>query len=371
MNFTITTSELLSKLQVSGGAIGSNPSMPILEDFLFTLEGDHLTVTASNLETTIVTKAEPSSSDSGQVTIPAKTLIDTLKALPDQPIKFAINDDNQAVEITSSFGKYKLIGRDPSEFPQIPNAEDADSFVIPAAVLKSAMSRTAFATSNDELRQAMMGVFFDISEGQVTFVATDAHKLVRYTVRGMDSKKAGSFIVPKKSLSLLNSALLNEGDVTVSYNNKNAFFEYGDTAVTCRLIDARYPDYNAVIPTDNPLELVVNRKDLLSSLKRLAIYANKTTNQVIFNIQEDGLTISSEDLDFSNEAKEQLVCSFNGDPLTMGFNAKFFIEMLNILGTEEVHFHLSEPNRAGILVPSNNSDEEELIMLVMPVMMGY
>lgn len=345
--------------------------MPILEDFLFDIDGDQMTITASNLETTIITSAQPSSKDKGACTMPAKILIDTLKALPEQPLKFHVNDDNFAVKITSSFGTYKLSGGDPSEYPTIPSDDNTEKLNISAEALKIALSRTSFATSNDELRQAMMGVYFDIDEGKITFVATDAHKLVRYTLRGLDAKKAGSFIVPKKSLGLLNGALLNEGDVEVSYNAKNVFFRYDDTSVICRLIDARYPDYNAVIPSENPLELIAKRTDLLQSLKRLAIYANKSTNQVIFNMQEDGLTISSQDLDFSNEAKEQLVCTFNGDPLTMGFNAKFFIEMLNILETEEIHFHLSEPNRAGVLVPSNNSDEEELLMLVMPVMMGY
>jgi len=343
----------------------------MLEDFLFDLDGDKLEVTGSNLETTIITQIELSSGDKGKVSIPAKILMDTLKALPDQPLKFQVNDDNYAVEITSSFGKYRLSGRSADDYVKIPEADNTETFSLDAGMLKRAIAYTGFATSTDELRQAMMGLYFDIEEGKITFVATDAHKLVRYTLRGLNAATAGNFILPKKSLSLLNNALLNEGTVEVAYNAKNAFFDYEDTKVICRLIDSRYPDYNAVIPVDNPHELTLKRQDLLSSLRRLAIYANKATNQVMFNMQEDGLTISSEDIDFSNEAKEQLVCTFTGDDMTMGFNAKFFIEMLNIIGTDDVHLHLNDPNRAGILLPDDNSEDEELLMLVMPVMMGY
>lgn len=371
MNFTVPSSELLSKLQIAGGAINSNPVIPILEDFLFEIQGSNLTITATNLETTIITQVAIDATEEGRIAIPGKILMDTLKALPGQPVKFAVNMDNFGIKITSNYGTYKLAGRNPEDYPSTPAESDVQELVIPAETLKRSLARTTFATSNDELRLAMMGVNFNVNEGALTMVATDAHKLVRFILRGLKTESEGSFIVPKKSLSLLNNAVMDQGSVDVSYNATNAFFSYDDTKVICRLIDARFPDYNAVIPANNELEMIVDRADLLQSLKRIAIYANKSTNQVVFQIQEGSLTVSSQDLDFSNEANEQLSCSFNHDSLEIGFNAKFLIEMLSILETKDVHFFLSEPNKAGILVPAENPEGEDLLMLVMPVMMGY
>lgn len=371
MKFSVSSSDLLKQLQIAGGAIGSNPVMPILEDYLFKVEDRLLTIAATDLETSIITTVELIGSESnGMVAIPAKILVDTLKALPTQPITFTVNDDNFGIEITSSYGKYKLAGEDGADFPSIPQPDEVDSVSLPSATLAQAISKTLFATSNDELRPSMTGVYFQVDFNKLIFVATDAHKLVKYALTDVKSEVITSFIIPKKSLNLLKGALPNGEAVALSFNKANAFFTYGQTRFVSRLIDARYPDYNAVIPVDNPNLLTVSRTDFQNSLKRIAIYANKTTNQVILNINDGSLTISAQDLDFSNEATEQMACSYSGDPITIGFNAKFLIEMLGVLESDEVKMELSTPSRAGILLPSDAEEGVEVLMLVMPVMLS-
>ena len=371
MKFSVSSATLLKKLQLVNGAIGSNPVLPIMEDFLFTIEGNQLTLAGTDLETSITTNVEIMADGDGQVAIPAKILLDTLKALPEQPVTFSVNDDNYGIEITSAYGKYKLAGENGEDFPKIPQPDEVDTITMPASALANGVNKTIFATSSDELRPAMTGVYFQVDMNKLVFVATDAHKLVKYTLTETASDSATSFIVPKKALGLLRNALANNStDVTMAYNKANAFFSFGDTNLVCRLIDARYPDYNAVIPVDNPNLLTVNRADFQNSLRRIAIYANKTTNQVILNIAPDSLTISAQDLDFSNEATEQLACSYSGDSLTIGFNARFLVEMLGVLESDEVKMELSTPTRAGILLPMEEQAGEEILMLVMPVMLG-
>ena len=370
MKFEVSSSELLSQLQIASGAINPNPVLPILEDFLFELADNTLTITSTNLETTITSKLEVLASESGKIAVPAKILLETLKALPEQPITFILDTDTNGITLKSSYGEYKLAGDTPDEFPQMPEEDNVSNINLNTKILSEAIAKTLFATSNDELRQAMTGVFVQVDFNKIIFVATDAHKLVKYTFGGTSSENTASFIVPKKALNLLKNALSSEGEVRLSYNNKNAFFSFDDTRVICRLVDAKYPDYNAVIPVDNPNVLALGRRDFQNSLKRIAIYANKTTNQVILNINDNSLTISAQDLDFSNEATEQLACEYSGEAMTIGFNAKFLGEMLGVLESKEVTLNLSTPNRAGILLPADQKDNEELLMLVMPVMMS-
>ncbi len=371
MKFSVSSSELLKNLQIAGGAIGSNPVLPILEDFLFVIHDKSLTITATNLETTIITSMAVNTETPGSVAVPAKILLDTLKALPDQPITFSLNDDNRAIELTSAFGKYKLAGEGPEDFPETPEEVDINSVHLTTEILSKAISKTLFATSSDELRLAMTGVFVQIDFKKIIFVATDAHKLIKYTFGNLKSDLAASFIVPKKALTLVKNAIGGKSDVTLSYNKTNAFFKIGDTKIVCRLIDAKYPDYNAVIPVENPNEMLIGRNDFQHSLTRIAIYANKTTNQVVLNINDGALTISAQDLDFSNEATEQLPCKYTGDTMNIGFNAKFLIEMLNVIESDEVKLEMSTPSRAGILLPMEEDDNEHLLMLVMPVMMSH
>lgn len=371
MKFSVSSAEFLKQLQIASGAINSNPVLPILEDFLFTLEGNMLQIASTNLETSIITSLEVNTEEEGSIAVPAKILLDTLKALPGQPIQFNLNTENNAIQIISEYGEYKLSGDNAEDFPNIPTNENSTSVNLSSSIIHNAANNTLFATSSDELRLAMTGVYVHVDYNKVLFVATDAHKLVKYTVGNLSSDNNDSFIVPKKAFHLVNHALSGEGDIEMSFNNANAFFAMGETKVVCRLVDAKYPDYNAVIPADNPNEMTIGRRDFQNSLKRIAIYANKTTNQVIFSISDGSLTISAQDLDFSNEATEQLNCQYTGEPITIGFNAKFLIEMLSVIHSDEVKLELSTPSRAGILLPVDQEEGEQLLMLVMPVMMSH
>ncbi len=370
MKFTVSSTDMLKKLSISNGVIGSNNVLPILEDFLFSISNNLLTITSSNLETTIITDLEVNSESDGRVAVPAKILMDTLKALPEQPITFDIDDETYVIQITSAFGKYKLAGDNSEDYPELPSEEGVNSFSIPSDVYNSVLNNTLFATSNDELRMAMQGIYTEIEEEKVTFVATDAHKLVKYLYSGTSSEHVASFIIPKKALTILKSAISGQNNINISYNNQNVFFDLEGAKFIIRLIDAKYPDYNAVIPTENPNLLSLGRQDFLNSLRRIVIYANKTTNQVVLNLSEGSLTISSQDIDFSNEATEQLSCNYDGETMNIGFNAKFLVEMLSVLDSENVTLELSAPNKAGILLPGEKKENEELLMLVMPVMMG-
>ena len=370
MKFSVSSSDLLKKIQLANGAIGSNTVIPVLEDFLLSIEDNKLTISATDLETSITTSVEVISEENGQIAVPGKILLDTLKALPEQPVTLQLNEEQHWLELTSSYGKYKLSGDNPEDFPTLPKAEDIESIEVPMELLLRAITHTIFATSNDELRLSMTGVFVQLDFTNITFVATDAHKLVRHSFTGLKGDVNASFIIPKKSLALLKTAGMGKDSVSISFNKSNAFFSFDDTHLVCRLIDAQYPNYNAVIPTDNPNRMIVSRPDLLNSLKRIAIYANKTTNQVVLDMDEGSLTIEAQDLDFSNEATEQLTCQYEGEPLIIGFNAKFLIEMLSVLDTDEVKFELSTPNKAGIILPSEDQENEELLMLVMPVMLN-
>lgn len=370
MKFSVSSSELLKHLQIVSGAIGSNPVLPILEDFLFTIKNQRLQIAATDLETSITTEIEVVAEGEGVVAVPARILLDTLKALPEQPITVLINDDNFSIEITSKFGKYRLAGENGDDFPGIPQPDDVDTLKVKGSMLGQAIAKTLFATSNDELRPAMTGVYFQVDFTKLTFVATDAHKLVKHSFNNISSEVATSFIVPKKALNLLKGILPNEEEVTLSFDKSNVYFTFKDVNLVCRLIDARYPDYNAVIPVDNPNLLTIDRADFQNSLKRIAIYANKTTNQVILNVNDGSLTVSAQDLDFSNEATEQLTCNYEGTPLTIGFNAKFLIEMLGVLESGEVKMELASATRAGILLPVEEKEGQEILMLVMPVMLS-
>lgn len=371
MKFSISSDDLRSHLQLVSGAISSNPVLPILEDFLFRIEGDKLSITANDLETAITAELSIKSDADGSVAIPARILLDTLKALPTQPITVTVDEDSNAVEITSAYGKYKLAGENADDFPRIQAADDVDTIQVPARTLVKGINKTLFAASNDELRPAMTGVFFQVDFNSLIFVATDAHKLVRYTFNNIESAVNTSFIVPKKALTLLKNALpAGDDKVEISFNKSFAFFKHDNISMVCRLIDARYPDYNAVIPTENPNKLSVGRSDFQSSLKRIAIYANKTTNQVVLGISEGNLTISSQDLDFANEAVEQLPCSYDGSDMNIGFNGKFLIDMLGVLEGDQINIELSSPSRAGLILPAEQNAGEDLLMLVMPVMLS-
>jgi len=372
MRFEVSSSDLLKKLQLSGSVISPNSVNPITEDYLFILSKGELTVLATNTETTIITKLPVVSSDEGKVAIQGKILLETLKALPEQPIAISVDSNTNAVEITSSYGKYNLAGDNPEEFPTPPQEDNTESFELDSFKLSKAINKTSFATSNDDMRTAMMGVLMHIDYNKLIFVATDAHKLIKYTFGNINTDISTSVILPKKAVVILKNALPLDKKVKISFNDSNAFFSFEDTVLICRLIDAKYPDYNAVIPVNNELELTLNRKDFQSSLRRIGIYSSKSTNQVLLNISENSMTLSAQDLDFSNEATEQLPCKWSGtDPITVGYNSKFLIEMLGYIDSDEIIIQLSTPNRAGLMIPTEQDPDENITMLVMPVFSSY
>ena len=373
MNFIVSTSELLNKLQIINGVIGTNTVLPILEDILFDIDKNALTLFATDLETSMSTQMEIECKESGKFAIPAKILIDTLKKLPNQPLTFQINDSTKAVKIISDNGEYKLSGENGDDFPKMPIPENITGTKAKTSSLLKAIGSTLFATGNDELRAPMTGVLFQMDPDCSTFIATDAHRLVRYKRNEIKTSEATAFIVPKKALNLLKNSLPNDDtNVNLNYNNSNAFFDYGDTKLICRLIDGKYPDYNAVIPKNNNNILVVNKSELLGSLNRVAIYSNKTTNLIRLRITGSEINISAEDIDFANEAQERLGCQYNGEDMEIGFNAKFLIEMLLNIGSDEVSIELSSATKAGIILPSkeNEDSDEDVLMIVMPVMLN-
>ena len=371
MRFIVSTSTLLKHLQAVSGALSNSAVLPILENFLFEIKDSNLTISATDLQTSMTTSVAVESKEGGKIAVPSKILLDTLKTLPEQPISFSVDDKTFAIEISAGDGKYRLSGENGEDFPRIPVVDNASSVNLPASVLAEAINKTIFAVSNDELRPAMTGVYCQLSPQNVTFVATDAHKLVRYRRNDAKADTATSFILPKKALNLLKSSLPSEDvSVSIEYNTTSAFFKFANINLICRLIDERYPDYEAVIPQNNPNKLTLDRSLFLNCLKRVVIFANKTTHQVRLKITGSELNISSEDIDFANEAHERIGCQFDGEDMEIGFNAKFLIEMLNNLSGEEITIEMSTPNRAGLLFPSLRDENEDILMLVMPVMLN-
>ncbi|HBY70163.1 MAG TPA: DNA polymerase III subunit beta [Flavobacteriaceae bacterium] len=367
----VSSSYLLKQLQVLGGIINNNNTLPILDNFLFNLDGSSLTVSASDLETTVSSKLEVESNEKGSVCIPARLLLDTLKTFPEQPLTFTV-EENNTVEISSNHGKYALAYADGEEFPNAVELSDPSSTVLQGDVLATAINKTFFATGNDDLRPVMSGVFFQFSTEGLTFVATDAHKLVKYTREDLTASETAEFIMPKKPLNLLKSILAgSEEDVTIEYNESNAKFTFENTEMVCRLIDGKYPNYEAVIPKENPNKLSIDRNQFLNSVRRVSIFSNKTTHQIRLKIAGSELNISAEDVDYSNKAEERLTCDYQGDDMQIGFNSRFLTEMLNNLTSDDVSLEMSLPNRAGILTPVDGLDEgERVTMLVMPVMLN-
>src|SRR3954463_9631990 len=370
MKFIASSSSLLKQLQHIAGVINANTVLPILEDFLFEVEKNKLTVVATDLETVMRVQLDIEAKDSGKVCIPAKILLDSLKNIADQPLTFNI-DKNFSIEITSDNGKYKVMGENPDNFPKEPAADDTTSFAMTSSALVTAINKTLFAVSNDDLRPAMTGVFFELDKNYIQFVATDAHRLVRYKRTDVSCPKSDTFIVPKKPLNLLRSALPDKDDeITVSYNSNHLFVKHGSTQLSCRLIDARFPDYKVVIPIDNPYKLTVTKGDFQSALRRVSVFSNKSTNQVVLNIHGSELQLAAQDVDFSFEGTERMKCQYDGEDLAIAFNARFLIEMLGGADSGEVRVELSTPTKAGIIKPMEIEDGEELLMLVMPLMLN-
>ncbi|MEM6297853.1 MAG: DNA polymerase III subunit beta [Bacteroidota bacterium] len=372
MKFVISSAVLLKQLNALRGVVPSNPVIPILENFLFDITEDSLTITASDLQTSIIATMGIEADSAGSVAVPAKMLLETLRNLPEQPVSITIDDENFGVEVSSGNGRYKLAGENAEDYPRPTEVDTANQIEMASEVLSSAIAYTLFATSNDEMKPNMNGVYLSINSESATFVATDSHRLVRYRRTDVTTENEVSMIIPSKALDQLKSTLPDENQlVRVEFNDSNAFFSFGNVRLICRLIDERFPDYENVIPKENDKKMALASNSLLSTLKRIVIYANKATNQVRFSVSSDMLKVSAEDLDFSNEANETLSCDYDGEEFEIGFNAKFLIEMVTNLHAEQVVFEMSAPNRAALLVSAEQLTESEAVMmLVMPVMLN-
>ena len=372
MKFIVSSSLLLKQLTALDGVILANPTVPILENFLFEINDGTLIVKASDLKTSIMTELQVESNEDGSIAIPAKILLETLRNLPEQPVTISVDHETFSIEISSDNGRYKLTGESAMDFPKISTVSDGFSVDVSSEILKQSLNNTIFATSIDDMRLAMTGVYLKFEENYTTFVATDSHRLVRYRREDVVADTSHSMIIPRKALTLLKSTLPNEfTNVNIEFDTSNVFFSFNDVKMICRLIDERYPDYENVIPVDNNNIIVINRMELLSTLKRLAIYANKSSQQIKFNIKGNELVVSAEDLDFSNEATERLLCDHDGKDIELAFNVKFLIEMINNLNSETISLNFGpDPSKAGLLKPSVMEEHEDILMLVMPVVIS-
>jgi DNA polymerase-3 subunit beta len=378
MKFIINSLLFSKQIQSISGVITNNNTVPIINCFLFHLDENLLTIRATDLETTLVTKIEVESGrleGLSDIAVPSKLLIDILKSLDDVPLTFSVDDATYGINITSGEGKYRLAGKNPETFPNMPEVRETEVLTVPSGALINAISKTSFAASTDEMRPQMGGIYCDITPENTTFVATDAHKLVRYRRTDIHSDNPTSFILPRKPITMLRNILAaqkEEMDVTVEYNNTNAFFTFENFYIICRLVDGKYPNYDAAIPKDNPNKLTVDRNSFLNTLRRVGLFANQDSHQVRLSIQERELVVSAEDLEFSNDASEKLPCQYEGEPMEIGFNAKFLTEMVSNIESEQILIEMSHPSRAGIIFPITEEENspENILMLVMPVMLA-
>ncbi|PHX92795.1 MAG: DNA polymerase III subunit beta [Flavobacteriales bacterium] len=371
MNFIATSSELLQHLLTVNGAIMSKPIIPILDNFLFDISENQLKIYSTDLETSMITTMPVTCKESIKVAVPSKMIIDILRSLPDQGVTFSVDPQTFGIEVVNNNGRYKMAGQDGVDFPAVPETPPEGSFTLPANILLRAISKTLFATGSDELRLNLAGLYVEIKNNSINFVATDANKLVRLTRKDFNVGIDDNILIPKKPLNLLKTALPNdETPVVVDYNKSSVYFSFGETRVLCRLVDEKYPDYAAVIPAENNNVITISRMALLSSINRISIFASKTTYQVRFKVIGNELTISAEDIEMANEAVERIACEYDGSDMEIGFNAKFFKEMLATIDGEQVQLRLSAPNRAGLLVPFENERDEDITMLIMPMMLN-
>lgn len=378
MKFIVSSTVLLSHLQAISRVINNKNSLPILDNFLFSLEGKVLTMTASDIETTLITSMEVENPDgAGKVAVASRLLLDTLKEFADQPLTFSINDTNLAMVITSANGSYNFIGQNGDEYPRLPQLQDdTHTLSLNVSQLSAGVSKTLFCTADDELRPVMNGVFFDISKEGITLVATDAHKLVRYKTNYIsatiaDEEEKLSFILPKKPATMLKNILPREsGEVEVKFDSKNAYFKLSNYTMICRQVEGRFPNYNGVIPKSNIYKIIVDRIALLNALKRVSVFSNQASNLIKLDFKANNVNISAQDIDFSISAEETINCSFEGDPIKIGFKSSFLIEILSNINSTEVNLELSDPSRAGLILPFQNEENEDILMLLMPMLLN-
>jgi DNA polymerase III subunit beta len=375
MKFVVSSTELLSHLTSISKVISSKSTMPILDNFLFRIDESLLTITASDVESTLITSMELDNVDGeGLIALPAKLLIDTLREFPEQPLTFQVDTTSFGVQIFSENGKYSIVGYDGEDFPEIPLIdEDAGALVMvnPKSLLKG-IEKTLFATADDELRPVMNGIYIELTPDFMSFVASDAHKLVRYRRLDVKTETQSSFILPKKPASLLKSLLAKQDfEVKIQFNDKNAFFTLANYKLICRLVEGNYPSYNAVIPVNNPNSMSIDRLAFLNTVKRVSVFANQASNLVKLSLTASQVVVSAQDIDFSISAVERLSCEYEGEEMEIGFKSVFLQEILANLPSSEIRLEMSDPSRAGLLLPEvKEDDEENVLMLLMPMMIN-
>ena len=375
MKFVVSSMELLGHLQAISRVISSKNTLPILDNFLFSVEEGMLEITASDLESTLITTLQLENTEgTGLVAIPARILTDTLKEFPDIPLTFEINPDNLMIVIQSENGKFTIMGQNGTEFPQMPVLKDdlKQQVNLEQEVLMSGINKSLFATADDELRPVMNGIFLELSPDDITFVASDAHKLVRYKRTDASAPAASSFILPKKPASLLKNILAREENpVLMEFDDRNACFTLTSYKLVCRLVEGNYPSYNSVIPTENPYKMSIDRLALYNTLKRVSVFANQASSLVKLSLTGNQLNVSAQDIDFSISANERLSCQYEGEDMEIGFKSTFLIEILHNLDSTDVVLEMSDPTRAGILLPGEAENEnEDTLMLLMPMMIN-
>lgn len=375
MDFVVSSSHLLGHLQLVSKVVGSKNALPILDNLLFDIRDGKLTVTASDLETTLQTTIDlDSNNGNGLIAVDTKKIMEVLKEFSEQPLTFNIDTDDLKIEIVSSNGKFTMVGQNGEDFPAIPTikADKVTRVEIIPDILYSGISSSIFATGEDELRPVMNGIYIELQTGGINFVATDAHKLVKYRRKEIKVEEEASFILPKKPAAILKGVLPKAfSEVTLEFDDKNAMFIFNNFKLICRLVEGVYPNYSTVIPKDNPNKLAVDRVEFISSLKRVAIFSNQASNLVGLAISGNQLRISAQDIDYAIAGQETINCQYDGDEMEIGFKSNFLIEILNNIGTTEVTLELSDPTRAGIVVPKDNdNDSEEVLMLLMPMMIN-
>ena len=373
MRFVVSSAALYSHLQAISRVINSKSTLPILDCFLFNIEDCKLTITASDNETTLDTIMDIVESDGNyQFAMPSKTLLDAIKELPEQPITFDINTQSMEVSIQYMNGKYAMMGQSADEYPMAAlMGENSVTFTIEADTLLGGINRTIFATADDELRPVMNGIYFDIYTDNITLVASDGHKLVRYKLYNVKGEEKAAFILPKKPAALLKNLLTREtGEIKITFDDRNATFEMPTHRMICRLIEGRYPNYNSVIPQNNPFKVTIDRTAMLSALRRVSVFSSQSSSLIKLRMGGNELLISAQDIDFSTSAEEKLACAYEGNPMSIGFKATFLMDILSNINGQDVVIEVSDPSRAGVLVPAEQTEAEELLMLLMPMMLN-
>ncbi|HOZ15406.1 MAG TPA: DNA polymerase III subunit beta [Tenuifilaceae bacterium] len=375
MKFVVSSTELLSHLSVVSRVISSKNTLPILDNFLFKLEGNDLEITASDLESTLTTRITLENvSGDGSVAIPYKILIDTLKEFSEQPLTFDIDPGSLAIVINSENGQFNIVGQPADDFPAKAEikAEGKTTVKLAADILLNGITKTIFATADDEMRPVMNGIFIDLNSDGITFVASDSHKLVRYRRKDVQGDSESSFILPKKPATLLKNILAKEtGSIVVDFDTKNARVTMANYTLICRLVEGTYPNYSAVIPTNNPNKMIIDRVEVYNALRRVSIYSNAASNLIKLSLTGNQCVVSAQDLDFSVSAYERLKCEYEGEDMEIGFKSAFLVEILANLSSSDIVLSMSDPSRAGLLFPNTNDNpDEDVLMLLMPMMIG-